>query len=470
MVAMAALPEVARGELPQPTPLRRAPFRTQFLYGFGDIGVALSSTAIGTYLMFFYTDVAGLGIFAAGIVKGIGRVWDAITDPAMGYLSDRTRSRLGRRRFWLIVSPIPLGLGIWAVFAPPVGLGTTGLFWWMLGTYLFVYLSFTAFLTPYYALGAELSEDVDERTRIVAIRTFFQYGGAIVGGFMPLLASLFGEGELRTGYAVVAAGFGVVAAGAILIAFFGTREPPPAPRQAASFANFWWGVRESFKNRPFRILLATFVVMSLGGGLNGAVSVYALIYWLGFSQAEVGIIIPVYLGAATLALPFWVWVSTRFGKDRALKALCFFEVVVLSAIYFLVPIKAVVYAFLTFAGFGLAGFLIASSLLADVLDHDELVTGDQRGGAFFGFWTFALKLANGLGPPIAGGLLGAAGYVAGQAQTPLVIETLRWLYGPIPAVFFLAAALIFWRFPLTREEHARIQDELIRRRQAGAPG
>jgi GPH family glycoside/pentoside/hexuronide:cation symporter len=337
----------------------------------------------------------------------------------------------------------------------------------MLATYLAAYLFFTIFLTPYYALGAELSDDPQERTQLVAIRTFFQYAGAIVGGFMPVFAGAMGSGDLRAGYGRAAALFGTLAAGAILIAFFGTREHPAPATRASSFGDFLGGVRRSLQNRPFRVLLATFVVMSVGAGVNGAVSVYALIYWLGISQAEVGIVIPVYLGAAALALPFWVWLSARQGKDWTLRNLCYYEVLVLSAIYFLVPVKAVIYTFLAFAGFGLAGFIVAASLLADVLDHDELTTGEQRGGAFFGFWTFALKLAGGLGPPIVGGVLAWAGYVANQAQTPEVIQTMRLLYGPVSAVFFLAAALIFRRFPLTREAHAEIQAELLRRR---APG
>jgi GPH family glycoside/pentoside/hexuronide:cation symporter len=447
-------------------PRSPVPLRTKLLYGAGDVGVALSATAIGTYLLFFYTDVAGLGIGLAGLVKGIGRIWDAVTDPPMGYLSDRTQSRFGRRRIWFGIAAVPLGLSVYALFAPPEGLGEWALFGWMLVAYLAAYLFFTMFLTPYYALGAELSDDPDERTQIVAIRTLFQYVGSVVGGFMPFFAVSLGDP--RTGYGLVAAAFGLLAGSAILLAFFGTSEAEAPPRRSASFGDFLRGTRLSLTNRPFRILLLTFVVMSVGGGVNGAVAVYALIYWLGFTQREVGIIIPVYLGAAALALPFWVMYSARVGKDRALKQLCIYEVFVLSAIYFLIPWKPLVYLFLIFAGFGLAGFVVTASLLADVLDHDELTTGEQRGGAFFGFWTFATKFTSGFGPPLVGGALALVGYVPNQPQSELVIQTMRWLYGPISGLFFLAAAVIFWRFPLTREAHREIQEEVYRRRTAAA--
>ena len=442
----------------------RLPFLTKLLYGAGDVGVALSSTAMAMYLLFFYTDVAGLGIGLAGLVSGIGRFWDAIVDPPVGYLSDKTRSRLGRRRVWFVLAAVPLGLSVYAVFAPPAGLGQSGLFTWMLVTYLLAYLFLTMFLTPYYALGAELSDNPEERTRIVAFRLMFQYLGAVAGGFMPLLALRWGDP--REGYGRVAALFGAVAAAAILLAFFGTRERAAAPASKASFRNFWTGVRGSLTNRPFRILLLTFVVMSIGGGVNMAVGIYALIYWLGFSQSEVGLLFPTILASAALALPAWTLLSGRIGKDRALKVLCIYMVVVLSAVYFLTPYKPFVWTVMILQGVGMGGFVVAGSLLADVLDHDELATGEQRGGAFFGFWTFANKFGAGIGPPLVGLALWFAGYAPNRPQSAHTIEIMRLIYGPVSALLFLVAAIIIHRFPLTREVHREIQAEVHRRRAA----
>jgi sugar (glycoside-pentoside-hexuronide) transporter len=443
-------------------PPRRLPLHTKLLYGVGDIGVALSATAIGTYLLFFYTDVVGLGVGLAGLVSGIARLWDAIVDPPMGYLSDKTRTRFGRRRFWFGLAAIPLGLCVFLLFSPPVGLGQEGLFAWMLVGYLGTYLFLTMFWTPYYALGAELSDDPDERTQIVAVRQMFQYVGAVAGGFMPVLALQLGQP--RQGYSVVAAAFGLLAAGAILLAFFGTREREALPAPAASFKNFWGGMRGSLTNRPFRILLFTFLMLSIGGGINGAVSVYALVYWLGFTMSEIGLLVPSILGAAVLSLPLWTRLSARIGKDRAFMTLCLYLAFVFALLWFLPPSKPVIWAALTIQGIGVAGFVVSSSLLADVLDHDELTSGEQRGGAFFGFWTFATKFGAGVGPPVVGGVLWLAGYVPGQTQTEQGIDAIRLLYGPIPALFCLGAASIFHRFPLTRAAHREIHAEVHRRR------
>ena len=442
----------------------RLPITTKLLYGAGDIGVALSMSAMVTYLLFFYTDVAGLGVGLAGLVSGIARFWDAIVDPPMGYISDKTRTRIGRRRFWFGIAAIPLGASVYAVFSPPIGLTQLELFGWMLTAYLSAYLFFTMFLTPYYALGAELSDDPEERTQIVAIRIAFQFIGSFVGGFMPILALRFGGA--RQGYGHVAGVFGAVAAAAILLAFFGARERTVKVESKPSFGNFWKGLRGSLSNRPFRILLISFVAMSVGAGVSQSVLVYALIYWLKFKQSDVGLLIPAVLAAATLSLIFWTFLSARIGKARTLQALFVYMTIFMSAAYFLVPFKPLVWTILIFQGFGFGGYMVAGSLLADVLDHDELATGEQRGGAFFGFWTFASKFGAGIGPPVVGLVLWLAGYAPNHVQSPRVIEVLRLLFGPISALFFLAAAIIIHRFPLSRQAHLEIQREVHRRRLA----
>jgi GPH family glycoside/pentoside/hexuronide:cation symporter len=134
------------------------------------------------------------------------------------------------------------------------------------------------------------------------------------------------------------------------------------------------------------------------------------------------------------------------------------------AIYFLIPNKLVVYTFIMFSGFGYAGFVIVTSLLADVLDVDELETGEKRAGAFLGFWSVIVKAAQSVGPVIVGWALAVAGYVPNAPQTPLVVYTMRLLYGPIPALFFIVSYLLFRHFSLTRERLSEVQAELARRR------
>ena len=247
-------------------------------------------------------------------------------------------------------------------------------------------------------------------------------------------------------------------------------ERPDALRGApAGVGDFWRGYAACLRNPTFRILLVTFLVMSLGSGIGQAVAVYALIYWLGFAHGELGLLIPVYLGASCLALPFWTWLSGRLGKDITLRRLLFYEVFVLGAAYFLTPSRPVVYAFMIAAGVGVAGFVLVPSLLSDILDADELDTGAQRAGVFLSFWTLVMKGVFAAGPVVVGWTLALAGYVPNVPQTAGVIELLRWLFGPIPGLFFLAGYFLFRHFSLTRERLSEIQAELARRRAAGVP-
>jgi GPH family glycoside/pentoside/hexuronide:cation symporter len=437
--------------------------RTQLIcYGLAELGLQMPVAAV-SFLMIFYTDVAGLGILAAGLVVGASKVWDALNDPLMGYLSDHTRARAGRRRFWFPVAAAPTWLFVWLAFAPPAALGPVALCAWMLVTAMAVDLCLTIFMSPYYALGAELSDDPALRTRIVAVRTFFSYIGALIGAGMLGLAPLFGAG--RAGWGRVALFYGCAATVFMLVAFFGTREPErPASPQGPSLADFVAGLRSSLSNPPFRVLVATFLVMSVGAGINSATTIYALRYWLELSPDEAGRAVLIFVVAATLVLPFWSWIGRRLGKDVVLKALCIYEVFILGAVYFLAPERSIFFTFLVFSGVGFSGFIILVSLLADVLDHDEWTTGLQRGGAFFGFWTLATKIAYGIGPPLVGFVLDGLDYLPNQEQSPRVIEALKLLWGPIPALFFAGAAVLCWRFPLTRDEHERVQRELALRR------
>jgi GPH family glycoside/pentoside/hexuronide:cation symporter len=237
-------------------------------------------------------------------------------------------------------------------------------------------------------------------------------------------------------------------------------------RRRASLADFWRGLRQCLGGRSFRTLLATFFVASAGLGIGVGAGVYALIYWLGFTPAEVGLLLPVHLACCALALPFWAWLSQRSGKVAAIRAWLLYEAGVMVALYFMWPAKPIVYLGTIVSGIGTAGIVNVSSLLADVIDEDELLTGSQRAGAFLGFWTVATKGAAALGPVIVGLALSAAGYVAAASQPPIVITTIRWLYAPSRALVFLLAYLLFRRFELTRERQAEIHAALGARRAA----
>jgi len=439
------------------------------IYGFGDVIVAMRQTIFQFYLLPFYTDVVVLAPWLAGLGKMLGFVWDGVNDPVTGYLSDRTRTRLGRRRPFLIGAALPLGLTFGLLWSPPTHLGPAAGFLYMLVAFVLMDTFFTLYATPYLALGAELSRDYHERTQISASRSFFHVLGLFAGGVVPGLIVRRWADAPATGYARMGFGMGACMAVVALVTGLLTREIPPAAaeRPALSWRAFFHGMAGTLENRPFRIMIATFGLILVAGGLNQTMVPYAFRYWLARPDA-VNAVIAVYLAASVLSLPLWTRLAHRLGKDRALRLCMAWATLVLCALPFaLSPAmsNARLGVFLVLAGLGNGGWAILPvAITADIVDHDELETRQRREGAYFGIWTLAMKLAAGLASGVVGVVLQLLGYVPNAVQSATAILGIRLLYGPLPAIFMLAALTTFRRFPLTRELHREIQAALAARR------
>ncbi len=443
-------------------------------YAIGDLAIAVRNAAVLNFLLFFYTNVVLLDAWLAGLALAIGRVWDGFNDPLVGYLSDRTRSRYGRRRPYLLAAALPLALSFWLLFRPPAGLEAMGAFLFLTITYVLLDAFFTLYATPYFALGAELTRDYHERTELVAIRALFHGLGALVtvvvlgwaaGGQSPTIGTatkLPSPEWMRGAFATGAGLLAILMTGSGLVTFAACREIPAAhPSGQLSFRAFLRDLVSTLRNRPFRVVLATFVVMTFGGAMNQPLAVYVFRDWLGVRD-DLPVVMLLYLVASTLSLAFWAWLSRRIGKNRAFE-LCILWIVVLLGLFPLLgpeTPRPLFLAFMAAAGFGVGGYMLPTSIAADVIDHDELETGVRREGAFFGLWTLAMKLASALAIAFVGFSLDAIGYVPNEAQSEGTLLALRLLYGPVPALFLLASLILFRRFPLTRESHAEIRRAL----------
>jgi glycoside/pentoside/hexuronide:cation symporter, GPH family len=441
------------------------------IYGFGDVIVAMRQTIFQFYLLPFYTDVVVLAPWLAGLGKMLGFVWDGVNDPITGYLSDRTQTRLGRRRPFLVGAALPLGLTFGLLWSPPTHLGPAAAFLYMLVAFVLMDTFFTLYATPYLALGAELSRDYHERTQISASRSFFHVLGLFAGGVVPGLIVRRWADAPATGYARMGFGMGACMAVVALVTGLLTREIPPASgeRPALSWRAFLHGMSGTLENRPFRVMITTFGLILVAGGLNQTMVPYAFRYWLDRPDA-VNAVIAVYLAASVLSLPLWTLLARRLGKDRALRLCMAWATLVLCALpVALSPAmsNARLGALLVLAGLGNGGWAILPvAITADIVDHDELETRQRREGAYFGIWTLAMKLAAGLASGVVGVVLQLLGYVPNAVQSATAILGIKLLYGPLPALFMAAALVTFWRFPLTRERHREIQDALAARRRA----
>ncbi|HZP41542.1 MAG TPA: glycoside-pentoside-hexuronide (GPH):cation symporter [Candidatus Binatia bacterium] len=450
---------------PPATPLG---FWQKAVYGFGDMIIAIRMTAFQYYLLPLYTDVVMLPPLLAGVGKMLGFLWDGVNDPVSGYLSDRTRSRLGRRRPFLLGTAVPLGIAFGCLWSPPPSLGTRAGFVFMVLALMIYDTFYSLYSTPYMALGAELSRDYHERTKISASRSFFHVVGLLLGGVVPGAVLAGYPDAPATGFAVAGVGLGAfMIVVALTTGAFIREVPPPEALKRRSLGAFVDGLRVTLRNRPFRILISTFAFILLAGGLSQTLVPYAFTYWLGMPSATSKVIL-VYLTASVLSLPLWTRLAGRFGKDVALKlCMAWATLVLLSLPFALAPGmgRPRLVAFLLLAGLGNGGWAVLPvAITADIVDHDELDTDERREGAYFGVWTLVMKLSTALSSGIVGLALQLLGYVPNQPQTATTIFGIRMLYGPVPAACMVAALVLFWHFPLTRERHRAVQEALAARR------
>jgi glycoside/pentoside/hexuronide:cation symporter, GPH family len=444
----------------------------RLVYGFGDLALAVRQTAFQFALLPFFTDVVMLAPWLAGLGKMLGLVWDGVNDPVTGYVSDRTRTRYGRRRPFLVAAAIPMGLTFALLWMPPSHMSGLAAFAYMVLAYLVLDTCFTLYATPYMALGAELSDDYHERTQLSAARSFFHVIGLFLGGTVPFaMLRLFPEDKAH-GYAAMGVTIGAFMTIVALVTGLGVRERIPrlvdTPTDgASSFRAFVGGLATTMRNRAFRIMVVTFGVIQIGGGIHQTLVPYAFQYWLR-RQDLIGTVIAVYMASFLLSIPLWTHLSKRLGKDRALKLCMSWAAFALTSLPFVLSpdmSNARLGVILVLAGLGNGGWAVLPvSITADIIDTDELETHRRREGEYFGLWTLALKLATGLASGIVGVGLQLVEYVPNVEQTPSAILGIRILYGPVPAAFLLAGLVLFYRFPLTRERHALVQAALAARR------
>lgn len=446
----------------------RLPLGQILSYSLPAFGTGLILTSVALYLPNFYTDELGV---AAGMLAWVflaGRVWDAVTDPLVGHLSDRTRSRWGRRRPYFLASAAPICALFYLIWIPAPSLSPAGLFAHLMACYLALYTFWTVFEIPYAALGMELTPVYDERTRLFGMRQAFFVTGMAVGMLAPELFAN-AAGSTRLGYARMATVFGVLTAVLIVVAFVRVRErPQAAPPPPLSFVA---GLRETARNRGFRVLLGVYLASVVGGSFIAPLTLYVAKYVI-VARWAVPWVMLAYLVGSVASIPLWVRLSVRIGKDRAWTAALALATVSYAVTWLYHegtwPLW-IVMAVLVGAANG-CSMTIGLSLCADVIDADELVTGRRREGAFMGVLKFSDKAAVGLAVFVGMQGLELMGYRPNVPQSESVVRGIKVLYCLLPSFCHLLALLALRRFPLDREAHAEIRRRLDARRAAATGG
>ena len=443
---------------PPPTPpAERLPLKTILVYCAPSAGFGFMFFFTSMYLMKYATDVLAIAPAAMGVIFLVSRVWDGISDPLAGYLSDRTRTRLGRRRPWMLIGAPPACLLFVLMWAPPRGLESEQLVLWMGAVIVLFYSAMTVFGMPHDSLGAELTDDYHDRNRLFGIRrAFFGLGALPSFGAMGLLAS---AEDPRATVLWLAAGAGLLALG--LMFFTGVRIRERPEYQGRGAERPFRAVGDVLRNPHARILLAVFLIQQTAVGCITVLAPYYCQYILG-DQAAVTWVLAGFFVASLVAIPAWIALGRVFEKKSLIMVGMGGVGLALASMWFLGDgdyVTAVVISSLAGAcGGGLD--VLFPSIQADVIDYDELRTSERKEGVYFATWHVAAKSATGVAGMLVGFGLAASGFVPNAEQSESARFAIRGLMSAFPFFCYTLGTLLFARFALTETVHAGVRAEL----------
>jgi GPH family glycoside/pentoside/hexuronide:cation symporter len=443
---------------------------TKYKYGLADLGFALITSAIQFFLLFYYTDVAGINPALAGSALLVGKLtWDALNDPLFGYWSDRTRSRFGRRRIYMLIGAIPLGFAAWIMFSLPKGLTGVAAFLAVLFSFWLVDTFHTMSTVPYYSLTPELTRDYNERGSLTSIRMIFSVIGYILGAALTTaLAGIFqGAGlNMQQAWSATGAIFGAVAITTTLITAFSIKERPELAGEPSTIPPVK-AVLTSFKNRPFNILMAAFILSSFSFTVLTALVPYFLTYQLNMGKQVPIVLLVMLVMIGVFLMPVKI-ISDKINKGPAYALGLFIASLAVITSFFLPHAPSpLIYIVAAVAGMGFsAQWVCPWSMLPDVVEYDEKMTGERREGIYYGLWAFLTKFTGALGIGVSGWALKLFGYVPNVEQTTHALFGIRLFFSIVPAVVILISLpLLIW-YPITRQNHAELVKELAQRNAA----
>jgi Na+/melibiose symporter-like transporter len=429
------------------------------LFGLAEMPLQIATLAILAYIPNYYGMDLGVSLASVATVLMIARLFDAVTDPLVGYFSDRTQSRWGRRRVWMVASIPVLILAVYRLTFPDPLVDAGYLLLWM----VVFWLGWTMLQIPYYAWAAELSDDYNERSVIVGWRSAVGLVANILSKLIPVIAVYFfavsgTKGVLQI-IGIILLCVTPVAVG-VTVAFVPERMDfkevtLPVMR----------GLRLLWRNGPFKRLMLSFFLTNIGAAFGTTLVLFYIRAVLGEESAGI-VVLLVYYAASLTGVSFWVWLSRRLGKHRAVffAYLSFWAGMIYMFLgkgdfYYMLPVMVV-------TGFcGSALWTLPNAMKADVIDVDRLRCGQNRAAWFFSVWSFGIKLAQSVGPMLALLMLDATGFDAAPKTTNTEDDLfgLRVLYSFGTPVFYTLAALVIWNYPLTQKRHLKIRASIERR-------
>ncbi len=446
----------------------KIPFSSRLAYAAPAFALAVIGIPVYVYIPKFYTDIVGIPIAVVGSLLFGVRIFDAVTDPVMGIVSDKTRTPWGRRRPYVAVGALLLAATLYLLFNPPRDLPYPAVW---LGICMYaLFLFWTLVTVPYESMGPELTFEADERTALFGLRDGFLIAGTFVAAATPALIQNMGAltgspPDERRKFFTMALIYGPLLIATCWWCVTALREKTARAVESVALQPAWRGL---LANRPFIVLLSAYTISAVGNNLPATLILYYVEYVLESRHAEIFLLLYFVTGLAVL--PAWVKLAKIIGKKRAWLLAMGINTGAFGGVFFLGAGDELLYGILVVLsglGFG-ATLALPSAIQADVIDYDEWHTGLRREGLYMGAWSVAKKMAAALGIGLGLYVLGVAGYRPNGAQTEQVQLAIRVLYALVPSVCNLTAIAVAWGYPVSESDQRKLR-QAIDRRSAGAP-
>ncbi len=458
---------------------------TKLAFGAGDLGPAITANIIIFLQLVFFTNVAGIPPGLAGSILLISKIWDAVNDPIVGVLTDKTQSRRwGRRLPWLFYGAIPFGFSAFLLWIVPRFGGGTPNLWALFWYYVIVGAISQAFYTvvnlPYTAMTPELTQDYDERTQLNSFRFAFSIGGSILSLLLvQVIFIVIPEEQRELQYLVLAAIASVISTLALYWCVFGVRKRALAFEAKRIQANqdteipLFQQFKIAFSNVPFLYVIGIYLCSWLAVQITASIIPYFVVNCMGLRQADFATVMIAVQGTALLMLFVWSQVSKRLGKKVVYFMGMGLWIIAQIGLFLLRPGQVgLMYALAVMAGFGVStAYLVPWSMIPDIIELDELKTGQRREGVFYGFMVLLQKFGLALGLFLVGLSLQSAGFLKagpGEAlpvQPDSALQAIRMAIGPLPTLSLLCGIVLAYFYPITREVHAEVVLKLQARKQ-----
>lgn len=434
-------------------------------YAFGDVYGGGAFLLLGVLYLIFLTDIVGLDPALAGSIFLIGKVWDGISDPLMGIISDRTKSRFGRRRIYFLVGIIPIFLSFTMLWFTVHTDSQLSKFGYYLFSYLFFSTTATLVMIPYSSILPAMTSDYKERTSFITIRLMFSNISAIVSGVLPMIiVNNFSE-DVTKGYLFMGIFFGLFYALPYLFVFWGTYEndyDPLRTHEPIGLGKFLGEFKSTFKNRSFRTYSILFIASQTAVDFVVTLFIYYLTYCLGIPEMF-SLVLGTMLIVQVISMPIHMKISHVYGKVRPLFVGLPVWITALLISVFLTAESPLVLIFLVavLSGFGCsASIFVPWSIFPDLADVDELITGQRREGIYSGLSTLIRKISQALALFMIGLALDIIGYVPNVSQTADTELGIKVLFGLSPILFIIITLVFARRYTLTEEKYEIIQGVL----------